>query len=111
VIEYNCRLGDPETESVIPRLQNDLVRLFMDVAEQSLGSATISVDPRTAATVMLVSAGYPEAYAKGKAISGSDQVGDSLVFHAGTTFSKTTGEIVSNGGRVIAVTSFGNTMT
>ncbi len=110
VIEYNCRLGDPETESLIPRLQNDLVRLFMDVAEQSLGSATISVDPRTSATVMLVSSGYPEAYAKGRVISGSDQVGDSLVFHAGTTFSKATGEIVSNGGRVIAVTSLGNTM-
>ena len=110
VIEYNCRLGDPETESVIPRLQNDLVRLFMAVANQSLGNETISVDPRTCATVMLVSKGYPETYEKGKVIVGEEQVEGSMIFHAGTTFHPRTGEVISNGGRVIAITSYGNTM-
>ncbi len=109
VIEYNCRLGDPETESVIPRLQNDLVGLFSAVASQTLCDETISVDPRTAATVMLVSRGYPGPYEKGRVITGSDAVTGSLVFHAGTTFSKTGMDIISNGGRVIAVTSLGAT--
>ena len=110
VIEYNCRLGDPETESVIPRLQNDLVRLFMAVANQSLGDETISVDRRTCATVMLVSKGYPDSYEKGKVIVGEEQVEGSMIFHAGTTFHPRTGEVISNGGRVIAITSYGNTM-
>ena len=107
VIEYNCRLGDPETESVIPRLKNDLVRLFSAVATQTLGDETILVDPQTAATIMLVSKGYPGPYEKGRVIAGSDTITGSMVFHAGTTFSKTGMEIVSNGGRVIAVTSLG----
>ena len=110
VIEYNCRLGDPETESVIPRLQNDLVRLFKAVADQSLAAETISVDPRTTATVMLVSKGYPDAYEKGKIISGGERIEESMVFHAGTTLNPETGNVVSCGGRVIAVTSYGNTM-
>ncbi|MEI6681878.1 MAG: phosphoribosylamine--glycine ligase [Bacteroidota bacterium] len=109
VIEYNCRLGDPETESVIPRLQNDLVRLFNAVASQTLCDETISVDPRTAATVMLVSSGYPGPYEKGRLITGSDAITGSLVFHAGTTAGKTGRDVVSNGGRVIAVTSLGAT--
>lgn len=106
VIEYNVRLGDPETEVVIPRIQNDLVALFQAVADQKLDSVSLQIDPRTAATVMLVSGGYPEAYEKGKVISGIDFVEDSIVFHAGTKSEN--GQILSNGGRVLAVTSFGN---
>ena len=110
VIEYNCRLGDPETESVIPRIQNDLVRLFQSVAEQSLGNETITVDPRFAATVMLVSEGYPGDYQKGKVIGENAPSGGCLFFHAGTTLNPVTGETISSGGRVIAVTSYGDTM-
>ena len=110
VIEYNCRLGDPETESVIPRLQNDLVQLFKAVAGQTLSSETIFTDPRTAATVMLVSKGYPGDYEKGKVITGFEKAGGSMVFHAGTTLRPGSGEVISSGGRVIAVTSYGDTM-
>jgi len=110
VIEYNCRMGDPETESVIPRLQNDLVQLLQSVARQSLGAETIMVDPQVTATIMLVSSGYPDTYEKGKIITGQEQITGSLIFHAGTTIKPVTGETVSNGGRVIAVTSFGKTM-
>ena len=110
VIEYNCRLGDPETESLIPRLRNDLVQLFKAVANQSLDTETISVDPQFAASVMLVSNGYPEAYEKGKVIAGEEKVNDSLVFHAGTKLNDETGKAISNGGRVMAVTSMGLTM-
>jgi phosphoribosylamine--glycine ligase len=110
VIEYNCRLGDPETESLIPRLRNDLVQLFKAVANQSLDTETISVDPQFAASVMLVSNGYPEAYEKGKVIAGEEKVNDSMVFHAGTKLNDETGKAISNGGRVMAVTSMGLTM-
>jgi phosphoribosylamine--glycine ligase len=110
VIEYNCRMGDPETESVIPRLQNDLVQLLQSVARQSLDAETIMVDPQVTATIMLVSSGYPDTYEKGKIITGQEQITGSLIFHAGTTIKPVTGETVSNGGRVIAVTSFGKTM-
>ena len=110
VIEYNCRLGDPETESVIPRLQNDLVKLFKSVAAQSLDTETISVDPQFTTTVMLVSKSYPDAYEKGKSITGEETVKDSLIFHAGTKLNPGSQESVSNGGRVIAVTSYGKTM-
>ncbi|MEI7661084.1 MAG: phosphoribosylamine--glycine ligase [Bacteroidota bacterium] len=110
VIEYNCRLGDPETESVIPRVRNDLVKLLQAVAGGSLDKETISVDPQTAVTVMLVAAGYPGTYEKGKIILGGDEAEGSMIFHAGTRIEETTGETVSNGGRVIAVTSLGNTM-
>jgi len=110
VIEYNCRLGDPETESVIPRIQNDLVSLFQAVARQTLETEIISVNPLTTATVMLVAGGYPNQYDKGMIITGQEQVEDSLVFHAGTKLNTDTGEPVANGGRVMAVTSYGKTM-
>jgi phosphoribosylamine--glycine ligase len=110
VIEYNCRLGDPETESVIPRLRNDLVALFKAVDEQSLQNDTISLDPRYATSVMLVSKGYPDAYDKGKVIAGEEDVRGSMVFHAGTGIHAETGEVITNGGRVMAVTSLGDTM-
>ncbi|CAL1521605.1 phosphoribosylamine--glycine ligase [Chitinophaga sp. MM2321] len=104
VIEYNCRMGDPETEVVIPRLQNDLLELFSAVAEGTLAAQTIYADVRTAATVMLVSKGYPEAYEKNKAITGIPApTGDQIVFHAGTRQDGKT--ILTNGGRVLAITS------
>ena len=107
VIEYNVRMGDPETEVVIPRVNSDLVALFNAVSDQTLGNKSIEIDTRSAATVMLVSGGYPEAYQKNKTISGIDSIDESLVFHAGT---KKDGDLVkTNGGRVIAVTSYGET--
>ena len=106
VIEYNVRMGDPETEVVIPRLKSDLVELFIAVAKGKLNEAELKIDDRTAATIMMVSGGYPEDYEKGKIISGIENVKDALVFHAGTKTKN--GKIVSNGGRVLAITSFGN---
>jgi phosphoribosylamine--glycine ligase len=109
VIEYNCRLGDPETESVLPRLQNDLLRLFIAVAGNTLSGETIVTDPRSAATVMLVSQGYPGSYPKGMEITGEENVRDCLVFHAGTS-SGHSGGIVTSGGRVMAVSALGGNM-
>ncbi|GAA0527111.1 phosphoribosylamine--glycine ligase [Chitinophaga japonensis] len=104
VIEYNCRMGDPETEVVMPRLQNDLVALFRSLSAGTLAQESITEDPRAAATVMLVSAGYPEAYEKGKAITGvPPQSAGQLVFQAGTRESK--GQLLTNGGRVLTITS------
>lgn len=105
VIEYNVRMGDPETEVVIPRLKSDLVEVLLAMANSSLDQIDLQIDERAATTVMAVSGGYPEAYEKGKQITGTENVEDSLVFHAGTKLSD--GKVVTNGGRVIAVTSFG----
>jgi phosphoribosylamine--glycine ligase len=105
VIEYNVRLGDPETEVVIPRIKNDLVEIFEAVGNQTLATINLEMDERAASTVMLVSGGYPEAYEKGMVMTGYDQITDSLVFHAGTTNREN--EVVTNGGRVMAITSLG----
>ena len=107
VIEYNVRMGDPETEVVIPRIKSDLVALFQAVATEKLSDFEFELDERTAATIVVVSGGYPEEFEKGKEISGLNNETESLVFHAGTK--EENGKIVSNGGRVLAVTSFGNT--
>ncbi len=108
VIEYNVRMGDPETEVVIPRIESDLLDLFHGVATQTLHEKEIKINPQTATTVMLVSGGYPEAYEKGKVINGLENVEGSTIFHAGTTIKDN--HVVTNGGRVIAVTSFGNSL-
>ena len=106
VIEYNCRLGDPETEAIIPLLQNDLVELFTHVGAGTLAQTTVLTDARTTATVMLVAGGYPEEYRKGDIITGWQTVQNSLVFQAGTADADA--QIVTNGGRVLAITSYGN---
>ena len=106
VIEYNVRMGDPETEVVLPRIKNDLVELLQAVANEKLSEVELQLDERTATTVMTVSGGYPGAYEKGKVIKGIESIEDSLVFHAGTTIKN--GKVVTNGGRVMAITSFGS---
>lgn len=108
VIEYNCRMGDPETEVVMPRLNNDLVEMFVHVANQTLDTITCQHLNQHAATVMLVSGGYPEDYAKGKVIEGLNQLSGSIIFHAGTKSEQT--NVVSNGGRVLAVTSLASNL-
>lgn len=106
VIEYNVRMGDPETEAVLPLLEDDLLTLLLQVSEGKLSPQPLQINPKTAVTVMLVSGGYPQSYEKNKEISGLDQVTDSLVFHAGTK--KSGSQILTDGGRVIAVTSIGD---
>ena len=106
VIEYNVRMGDPETEAVLPRLKTDLVEIFQAIDNESLNEIEIEIDPKTAVTVMLVSGGYPEAYDKGKEITGIEDVKDSIVFHAGAT--NVDGRVMTSGGRVLTVTSLGD---
>ncbi|MEL0455258.1 phosphoribosylamine--glycine ligase [Flavobacteriaceae bacterium SZ-1-7] len=107
VIEYNVRMGDPETEVVFPRLKNDLVEVLQAMANGTLDKINIEIDERAATTVVLVSGGYPEAYEKGKEIIGIDAVKDSIPFHAGAQLKD--GKVVTSGGRVMAITSYGNT--
>ena len=108
VVEYNVRMGDPETEVVLPRIESDLFDLFEGVGNQTLNEKSFSVTNKTATTVMLVSGGYPEAYEKNKEITGFDTIDESIVYHAGTTIKDN--KVVTNGGRVMAVTSFGDTI-
>ena len=107
IIEYNCRMGDPETESVIPRIENDLVELFAAVAAKDLKNYQLKISEKNAATVMIVAGGYPGDYEKGKAITGIDNIRKSTAFHAGTTLEG--GVVKTNGGRVIAITSLQDT--
>lgn len=109
VIEYNVRLGDPETEAVLPRIKSDFVDLLEGVMKNNLEAVKLEVDTRATATVVLASGGYPENYLKGMKVTGLDKVTDSIVFHAGTSFAESNNnEIVTSGGRVFAITSFGN---
>jgi len=110
VIEYNCRMGDPETEAVLPRIESDFVELMVATAKGKLHETELKISTQNTATVMLVSAGYPGDYEKGKVMTGFENVTDSLLFHAGTSLNSNN-EIVTNGGRVLAITSFGNSLS
>ena len=106
VIEYNVRMGDPETEVVLPRIETDLMEIFIAIRDQKLDKISLSVNPKSATTVVLVSGGYPESYEKGKEISGLDSVENALVFHAGAK--RQEDKVITSGGRVMAITAFGN---
>jgi phosphoribosylamine--glycine ligase len=109
VIEYNVRMGDPETEVVIPRIKSDLVALFEATGNKKLADYTLEIDARTVTTVMLVAGGYPGSYKNGKTITGYEGISDSTIFHAGTKYQNR--EVVTNGGRVMAISSFGNNIS
>lgn len=111
VIEYNCRMGDPEAESVIPRIETDLLDLFMATSRSTLSEAEVNFDPRISTAIMMVSGGYPESYEKGKVITGLENVTNCIVFHAGTTIDIESNSVKTSGGRVIAVTSLDSKMT
>lgn len=108
VIEYNVRMGDPETESVIPRIESDLIELFLGVANENLNEKELKISPKIAATVMIVAGGYPGEYIKGKAIAGLENLRNSVAFHAGTELDN--GVVKTNGGRVVAITSLQDTL-
>ena len=108
VIEYNVRMGDPESEVVLPRIKSDLLELLFSVSNGELSNHQIVIDDKKAATVFLVSGGYPEQYEKGKEIYGLDTISDSILFHAGAKYEN--GKVKTNGGRVIAVTSMGDSI-
>lgn len=108
VIEYNCRMGDPETEAVVPRIQNDFLELMQATATQNLHKIDFKIDPRIATTLVMVSGGYPGTFEKGYEIKNLDQAGDTIVFHAGTKMDGN--KVVTNGGRVLALTSLGSTI-
>ena len=110
VIEYNARMGDPETESVIPRIKNDFLEVLIATAENRLDECEIEIDDRQTAAIMLVAGGYPGSYEKGKIITGFENTQDSIIFHAGTKTNPKTGDILTNGGRVLAITSYGESM-
>ena len=110
VIEYNCRMGDPEAESVIPRLRSDLLDLFIAVGNETLDSTNLEIDDRVAASIMLVSGGYPEKYQNGKLITGMENATNCVLFHAGTAIDIESESIKTNGGRVMAVTAYGSSM-
>jgi phosphoribosylamine--glycine ligase len=109
VIEYNARMGDPETESVMPRLHNDLLEMFDAMATGDLKKIKVEMDPRHVASIMMVSGGYPGSYEKGKLIKGLEETNDSIIFHAGTRYDETSGFTYTDGGRVLSVTSYGAT--
>jgi phosphoribosylamine--glycine ligase len=108
VIEYNARMGDPETEVVLPRIQTDLVELLVATADGELDKITMQVSPQTAVTTVLVAGGYPDVYEKGKPITDLDRLDDVTAFHAGTT--NHNGSVVTNGGRVLAITALANSL-
>jgi phosphoribosylamine--glycine ligase len=108
VIEYNCRMGDPETEVVFPRIESDVVEMFESIRSQTLKNYDLRLNPQFATTVVLVSGGYPGEFEKGKEIHFSEDIEDSIVFHSGTK--NINSELITNGGRVFAITSFGNTI-
>ena len=106
VIEYNVRMGDPETQVVIPRIKNDLLDIFIAVSEQKLNKIKLEIESRSASSIIAVSQGYPEQYQKGYQISGIENVNNALIFHSGTT--KKNNKTLTSGGRVLAITGFGN---
>ena len=103
VVEYNCRMGDPETEAVFPRIKSDLVELFQSTVNHQLSTAEIEIDSRSAVTIILASGGYPEDFVKGKEISGIEEDENAIIFHCGTKLDD--GKLLTNGGRVLAVTA------